>query len=189
MEIKLNMLRVNIIFYFLVFLVFHGDARAEDLSESNKIVIGNLENQTDIMDFNSKNPLQDVVLDLSVVVNNSSNIKKTTEFIELPNNILDLASKNEFILSTDEYIQIRGVDNRKLLADGSILIQFKVFPNLENYALSNDIELVSNLSDINIGVFKIKNILELKLKIDSLRSDNNIINIDLNTIDPALTAK
>ena len=107
----------------------------------------------------------------------------------MPNNILDLASKNEFILSTDEYIQIRGVDNRKLLADGSILIQFKVFPNLENYALSNDIELVSNLSDINIGVFKIKNILELKLKIDLLRSDNNIINIDLNTIDPTLKAK
>ena len=189
MVIKLNMYRVNIIFHFLVFLAFQVDIKAEDLTESNKIVIGKVENKVDITDFNSKNPLQDVMLDLSLVVNNSNKIIKTTEFTKLSNDILDLASKNEFILSTDEYIQIRGVDNRKLLADGSILIQFKVFPNLENYALSNDIELVSNLSDINIGVFKIKNILELKLKIDSLRSDNNIINIDLNTINPALKPK
>ena len=96
---------------------------------------------------------------------------------------------NELILSPGEYIQIRGFDNVPLLFDGSILIQFEKLPRLNDFAISNDIEFVTDLSDINMGIFKIKNLLELQLKVDSLKNDTNILSIELSTINPARKSK
>ncbi len=37
-----------------------------------------------------------------------------------------------------------------------------------------------------MGIFKIKNLLELQLKVDSLKNDTNILSIELSTINPSL---
>ena len=42
---------------------------------------------------------------------------------------------------------------------------------------------------MSVGVFKVKNISELQLNINSLKDNKNIISMTLNTIDPSLKAE
>ena len=40
-----------------------------------------------------------------------------------------------------------------------------------------------------MGVFKVENIYELQSKLETLREDENILMLELNTIDPSITPK
>ena len=90
------------------------------------------------------------------------------------------------ILQPQEYIQIKGVDNRLLLFNGHFLIKFKKLPNLNDYADKHQITFVTSLSDINVAVFKSEDILEIKSKIDRISKDGNILSIELDIVDPFL---
>ena len=46
--------------------------------------------------------------------------------------------------------------------------------------------LLIYLSDIQMGVFKIKNIYELESRINLIKDNENIISIELNTLDPTI---
>ena len=172
MVIKMKTLNVNLIYSVLLTLCFQLDLMSDE--ELAKLIsidskIKSIESIEDSVD-----PLQGVSFNLDKRVN-KLNKKLTNQNVN-----------NELILQPGEFIQIKGIDNRILLFDGSFLIKFNTFPNLQNFAISNELEFVSNLSDISVGVFKVKNISELQLKIDSIKDDDNIISIQLNTIDPNL---
>ena len=103
-----------------------------------------------------------------------------------PNN-LGLGSKKQLFLDDNEFIKVTGVDNNKKLFDGSIIIEFNVLPNFDGFALENGLVFISDLSDINRGVFKIKNLYDLQDKINILEKSSNILSIDLDLIDISTT--
>tara|TARA_B100001093_G_C26740185_1_gene976279 strand:- start:54 stop:581 length:528 start_codon:yes stop_codon:yes gene_type:complete len=172
MVIKIKTLKANLIFSVLITLCFQLVLMSDEELAKLIPIDSKIDSIESIEDFTD--PLEGVLFNLDKRVN-KFNKKLTNQNLN-----------NELILQPGEYIQIKGIDNRILLFDGSFLIKFNTFPNLQNFAISNELEFVSNLSDINVGVFKVKNISELQLKIDSIKDDNNIISIQLNTIDPAL---
>ena len=49
--------------------------------------------------------------------------------------------------------------------------------------------LVKNLSDINTDVFQVKKILDIEIIINKLQENENILSIDLDTIDPTIRPK
>ena len=132
----------------------------------------------------TKSPLKGVRFDLTKIVDISSKVIGISDsnFEERPT----FPEESELILKSGEYIQIRGNDSRLLLFNGSFIVHFEVLPDLEGYALANQLEYVTSLSDINMGVFKVSNLIDLESKLNSLQGDNNIISIDLDTIDPSI---
>ena len=104
-------------------------------------------------------------------------------------NSLNLKSEKQLVLNKNEYIKIKGVDNREKLFNGSIIIEFKKLPSFNFFALGNDLIFVSDLSDINRGVFKIQNLNGLLEKINNLQEDLNILSIELDVLDLSITNK
>ena len=96
---------------------------------------------------------------------------------------------NELYLQPGEYIRIIERGSIELLSDGSFFIEFSNIPNLEEFAIQNQLIFVRDLSDINMGIFKVRNIYDLRSKIELLISDKDILNIKLNTIDPSVKPK
>ena len=172
MVIKMKTLKGKLIFSALLTFCFQLNLNADELLAPPLTV--NLKVQPIESIENSINPLKGVSINLDKRVNKFNK--------ELANR----NSNNELILKPGEYIRIKGIDNRLLLFDGSLLIKFDTFPDLQNFALSNELELVSNLSDISVGVFKVKNISELQSKVDFIKENDNVLSITLNTIDPSL---
>lgn len=136
-------------------------------------------------DINRKNPLFGVTLDLTKTFdkNNKELISNlSTEYKgDLENN-----PKNDYILESGQFIQIKK-HNKELLFDGSFFIYFKQTPNLSDFAIANGITFVTDLSDINVGLFKVNNLNDLQKRFDELKNDNNILSMELSVIDPALT--
>ena len=152
----------------LMLLISSFQIYCDDLIE---LTVVDQEKQNVLIDL--KDPLKGIIFDFTKKVDSKNNILKTE-------NIL-LATLNR-----GEFIQIKGLDSRTLLFDGSLIIQFKTFPDLNNFANTNNIELITNLSDINSGIFKISNIQELELTINKIKLDQNIYSINLSTIDPSI---
>jgi hypothetical protein len=146
------------------------DGRSEDIMPSTKMI--------------TKSPLKGVKPDFTKIVDISTkvigisdlNFERDSRFTE----------KTELILKPGEYIQIRGKDRKILLFNGSFIVQYRVLPDLENFALANELEYVTSLSDINMGAFKVSNLIDLESKLNSLQDDDNIISIELDTIDPSI---
>lgn len=172
MVIKMKTLKGKLIFSALLTFCFQLNLNADELLAKPLTVNSKVKSIESIE--NSISPLKGVSINLDKKVNKFNK--------ELANKNLN----NELILQPGEYIRIKGIDNRLLLFDGSLLIKFDTFPDLQNFALSNELELVSNLSDISVGVFKVKNISALQSKVDFIKENDNVLSITLNTIDPSL---
>ena len=139
---------------------------------------------TNTRSIDSKNPLQGVVLDFSKVVNRSIEL-----VIEADTSSSFDFDSNELFLQPGEYIKIIDKGSIELLSNGSFFVKFIETPNLKDFATLHQLTFVRDLSDINIGVFKVKNIYDLELKLELLKEDTNVISLDLDTIDPSLTTK
>jgi len=97
--------------------------------------------------------------------------------------------EKQLLLKDNEFIKVKGVDKREKLFNGSIIVEFKTLPNFDIFALENNLVFISDLSDINRGVFKIGNIYNIKDKISELGASSNILSIDLDLIDQSITNK
>ena len=147
---------------------------------------------TNSRSIDTKNPLQGVVLDFSKVVNRSSELvltEYTLDSFDLDSSELNQNDNYELYLKPDEYIQIIDKGSIELLSNGSFFVKFLEIPNLKDFATLHQLAFVRDLSDINIGVFKVQNMYELESKLEALKEDANIISLDLDTIDPSLTTK
>ena len=89
-------------------------------------------------------------------------------------------------LKPGEYIRITDSRNEAFLFDGSFIVEFRETPNLENFAIINDMTLVYSLSDINMGVFKPRNLKDLDSKIQNFEFNENIVSVSLNLVDPKI---
>ena len=164
--------------------VYLSEAIENKMAQSPITIYGRSEDIMLPIKVINKKPLEGVKFDLSRILNKSnkvigmldSNLEQDPRFDK----------KTDLILKPGEYIQIRGNDSRLLLFNGSFIVHFEVLPDLEDYAFANQLEYVTSLSDINMGVFKVSNLIDLESKLNLLKDDNNIISIDLDTIDPSI---
>ena len=182
MEIKMKLSKTYIFNCFFIFTSVSLLAVNDDQLSINK-----LDNkETDIKligkGINSKDPLQGVVIDLTKIFDKTSTFKYSSNINSL--NFNQIQDKEVLTLNDGDYIEIRGEDGIKRLFNGSILIQFNDFQNLQNFADLNDLILVNDFSDISVGVFKVANVLDLEIIINNLQKDSNILSIDLNTTKP-----
>lgn len=104
-------------------------------------------------------------------------------------NLQNSVYEKQLFLNDNEYIKVKGIDNREKLFNGSIIVEFKTLPNFDAFALENNLVFISDLSDIKRGVFKIKNIYNVKDKISDLGTSSNILSVDLDLIDQSRTNK
>jgi hypothetical protein len=185
METRLTLIKKNS--FLLLFILFKGLIYAEDL---NKIAINpsltpSEYSKTD--QINIKNPLKEI----SITYDQIYQLKRPLdqESLTISSRASNLPSKNILTLKENEFLEIKTSDKRLKLFNGSIIIKFDQIPDLNVFALNNDVELVSDLSDLKRGIFKIKNLLELERKINIFNENENIIGIELDTLDPLLKAR
>ena len=135
-------------------------------------------------DINRKNPLFGVILDFTKTFDKNYKEVSFNLSAEYQGDI-ENNNKNVYILESGQFIQIKR-HNRELLFDGSFFIYFKETPDLSDFAKTNGITFVTDLSDINMGLFKVTNLNDLQKKFDELKNDNNILSMELSVIDSAL---
>lgn len=158
-----------------------------DLKPGDSINMDNIE--ATFKNNNIKKPLFNKKIAVSRIFNPSKNLFINTDFDNLNKKSSRVEQVNSLILNENQFLEIVGIDEKRKLFNGTFLIRFNNIPNLENYANLNDLVFVKSLSDINVGVFKVKNILDIQIKLDNLQEDSNIISIDLDTIDPTIKLK
>tara|TARA_B100000989_G_C19512658_1_gene459930 strand:+ start:1544 stop:2083 length:540 start_codon:yes stop_codon:yes gene_type:complete len=176
METKFNHKKLKILFCLLfgIFCSFELLSNTNENKNSVKLEINSTKNDLSNLESDIKNPLKNITFDFTKIVDKENK------------QIMNSTRVDNSILNDGEFIQIKGIDKRLLLFNGTFIVEFKNIPNMMFFADANLIEFVDNLSDINKGVFKVKNLNDLELTMNSLKSDMNIISIELNTIDPSL---
>lgn len=185
MEIRPTLIKKNS--FLLLFILFNSPICAQDL---NKIVINpslTAIEYSKINQTNIKNPLKEISITYDKIY--QLNMPLDQESWTISSRTSNLPSKNILTLKENEFLEIKSSDKRLKLFNGSIIIKFDQMPDLNVFALNNDVELVSDLSDLKRGIFKIKNILELESKINRFNENENIISIQLDTLDPSLKAR
>jgi hypothetical protein len=165
-----------------------------DASDLNSIEVNFVENNADevhIKNSAPKDPLKNYTISLDKKVTrqtDNSSLSKTNRMLQQQSSI-ERTSNDDFTLKDNEYVQVKGIDNRTKLFNGSIIIKFILVPDLNHFALSNGILFVSDLSDINRGVFKMSNLYQVEAKISQLKLDDNVLSIELDTIDPTIESR
>jgi hypothetical protein len=189
MEIKLKLIN-----HFLIFLGLMLSIQASaDLVE--KIVFKKIDKENVFKpeitkrSLNQKNPLKDIKIDVSKIIVLSDDKIINTNFNELNKKASNQNQLNGIKLLPGQYIEIIGLDKKRKLFNGALIVQFDNNLDFKNFAESNDLTLMKNLSDINTGVFKVKNILDVEIIINQLKEIENILRIDLDTIDPTIKPK
>lgn len=185
-------LKLNINFLVILGLLLSFQTKADlvdkiDFTKANKGLANNPEISN--KSLTKKNPLKGTNIDFSkIILLNQGNITKAN-FNEFNIKLSDSNQLSDSKLLSNQYFEIVGNDKKRKLFNGSLIIQFDNKIDLNNFAESNDLILIKNLTDINSGVFKVKNILDVENKINLLIKDNNILSIDLDTIDPTIRPK
>ena len=139
--------------------------------------------------LNPKNPLKGIYFDVSKIIQLSEDKIIDTNLNELNKKNFNQSQLNSIKLLSGQYIEIIGIDKKRKLFNGALIVQFNSNLNFNNFAESNNLILIENLSDINAGVFQIKNILDVEIIISKLQENENILSIDLDTIDPTIKPK
>lgn len=126
---------------------------------------------------------------LNKIYNDKKTILNESQRENSNNNLSSQTLNNQFVLAKNEFVQIQGADGIKKLFNGSIIIKFQSVPDLQNYAINNELELVSDLRNIQRGVFKINNLYELQSIIDDIESDVNVLEVELQTFDTRIQSE
>ena len=182
MEIKLNKKYK----YLLLIILFTNNSFAEKKPVTvNKEIVKNFVTKTPVKrDLHTKNPLIGINLDFT----RRFNISNEIIYESTPNEVESLLNQNSSSveLKPGEYIRITDSRNKAFLFDGSFIVEFKEIPNLENFAINNDMTFIGNLSDIKMGVFKPRNVKDLDTKIKNFALNDNIVSVSLNLVDPEI---
>lgn len=132
--------------------------------------IANNEKNKNLRGAYNKNPLGLYAIDFTRVYSRDANVIERLESFD----------SGGRVLSDGEFFKVTGLDNNEYLFDGSFLIQFKSLPNFQSYASENNLVFLTDLSDIDVGIFKPQSILNLETVIDKIKQDQNVISIELN---------
>lgn len=102
---------------------------------------------------------------------------------------LDKSVLEEFIdtsFKAEKLYVVEDFDRSIKFTDGKLIIKFSESQNLEEFAKNNSLELTSDFSAINTGVFKVQNFPQIEKIILNLQAQKNIEEIELNTLNPEI---
>jgi len=183
MEIKFNK---KYKYLFIIILLTNNSFAEKKPVTVKKEIFKNFAQSIPIQkELNKKNPLIGVQLDFNRKFNISNQIINESGLKEGESSLLEQNLSN-IELKPGEYIRITDSRNEAFLFDGSFIVEFREIPNLENFAITNDITFVYSLSDINMGVFKPRNLKDLNSKIQNFEFNENIVSVSLNLVDPKI---
>jgi hypothetical protein len=178
-----------ILYTFLFFNYANADERIKEFDEEK------LEEQ--ILFADPKNIYSDNKSDELIATSSNydlilepEEIKKIIDFPSLKESLLinnnKLLSK-ESLKDLNEYgfIKFNNID-QLFLIDGTIIINFKNFPDLNNFASENDIVFKSSFPSINSASFKIKKITDLEDVVINLKNNSNINSVTIDYRDHRL---
>ena len=86
----------------------------------------------------------------------------------------------------NRFIVVKGIDQRIKFFNGGLLIKFFKMPDLEKFAIDNNLVFSKNLSSINRGLFRLNNMNDMDFILESLRNDSNVVSIELDLLDPSI---
>jgi hypothetical protein len=185
MEIKFRNRNGSIILLACIFVSSSG--YANDLEEIEVNFLPSEDSEKNSADKSTIDPLKGLVISYDKIFSYQNN-----ESIEIENKSTiqsDSLAKNKrknLSLGPNEFVEVKGVDKRRKLFNGSIIIEFNQFPDLYWFASQNNLEFISDLSDIKRGVFRIDNLYDVEGIIRSLESNSNVRSVELDTVDPAI---
>ena len=102
---------------------------------------------------------------------------------------LDKSVLEEFIdtsIKAEKLYVVEDFDRSIKFTDGKLIIKFSESQNLEEFANNNSLELTSDFSAINTGVFKVQDFSQIEKTILNLQAQKNIKEIELNTLNPQI---
>ena len=102
---------------------------------------------------------------------------------------LDKSVLEEFIdtsIKSEKLYVVEDFDRSIKFTDGKLIIKFSESQNLEEFANNNSLELTSDFSAINTGVFKVQDFFQIEKTILNLQAQKNIKEIELNTLNPQI---
>ena len=102
---------------------------------------------------------------------------------------LDKSVLEEFIdtsIKSEKLYVVEDFDRSIKFTDGKLIIKFSESQNLEEFANNNSLELTSDFSAINTGVFKVQDFSQIEKTILNLQAQKNIKEIELNTLNPKI---
>ena len=102
---------------------------------------------------------------------------------------LDKSVLEEFIntsFKAEKLYVVEDFDRSIKFTDGKLLIKFLESQNLEEFAKNHSLELISDFSVINAGVFKVQDFFQIEKIILNLQAQKNIEEIELNTLNPEI---
>mgnify|MGYP001293971204 CR=1 FL=1 len=102
---------------------------------------------------------------------------------------IDRSVLEEFIdksTKAENLYVVEDFDRSIKFTDGKLIIKFSESQNLEEFAKNNSLELTSDFSAINTGVFKVQDFFQIEKIILNLQAQKNIKEIELNTLNPEI---
>ena len=102
---------------------------------------------------------------------------------------IDKSVLEEFIdksTKAEKLYVVEDFDRSIKFTDGKLIIKFSESQNLEEFAKNNSLELTSDFSAINTGVFKVQDFFQIEKIILNLQAQKNIKEIELNTLNPEI---
>ena len=102
---------------------------------------------------------------------------------------LDKSVLEEFIdtsIKAEKLYVVEDFDRSIKFTDGKLIIKFLEIQNLEEFANNNSLELTSDFSAINTGVFKVQDFSQIEKTIVNLQAQKYIKEIELNTLNPQI---
>ncbi len=135
---------------------------------------------------NILNPLSDLNIFLDKKVNSKAELIQNINIQNDKTQLSNQSFNETYTLNEGEFVRVQGIDKIDMLFDGSIIVKFESMPNLANYAITNNIQFITDLSAINRGIFKIQNLYDLQTVINKIKLDENVKEIELKLRDPRL---
>jgi hypothetical protein len=185
METKLTIVKGYIVLLASIFLLSTGYA-----NELEKIQVNFLpseDGERNGAERSDSDPLKGLDVSYDKIFsyqNNKSKEIKNRSIVQ--SNSLEETNRKNLSLGPNEFIEIKAVDKIRKLFNGSIIVKFNQVPDLYWFASQNNLQFVSDLSDINRGVFKIGNIYDLEEIIRNLQNKVEVQSVELDVIDPSI---
>ena len=189
METNLTKTTLAIFFAILSSYAIANNETIKDLANADKLEKSFNSNNSNInlMELNdSTNPINEFVFFIENIVDKKKQLIKKTNFDNTGKNFSQFTNQSNLILDEGEFIIIKGVDNIEKLFNGSLIVSYKKALDLNDFARTYDVVFISDLSEINRGVFKVKNLFDLDSKIYQILEDGDVLRVELDTIDPSV---
>ena len=185
MEIKFRNRNGSIILLACIFVSSSG--YANDLEEIEVNFLPSEDSEKNSADKSAVDPLKGLVISYNKIFYYQNNVSTEIQnkSVIQSDSLLENKDKN-LSLGPNEFVEMTGIDQRRKLFNGAIIVEFEQVPDLNWFASQNNVRFISDLSDIKRGVFKIDNLYDVEGIIRSLESNSNVRSVEFDTVDPAI---